>query len=129
MHTAVNASVANLIECLRKALIGTHRLCETGNVAIYREAEVVCAKKEFQGLRCGSAEASMRCGILWMVRRHYLDDPVDVSFGLGVAIGVAGANRGDRSPKVVSVLRVPARDYGVRGSCCQHSEETCVLFE
>ena len=57
MHTAVNTSIATLVECLGEAVIGTHRFCETGNLAVYREAEVVGTKKEIQGLRSDARRA------------------------------------------------------------------------
>lgn len=128
MHAAVHAGIGDLVEGLREASVGAYWVCQTRYIAVYGEGKVVRAEEEFQRLGRSAAEAAVRRRVLRVIRRSHLRDPVGVRRGLGVAVGVARADRGHRAPEVVGELGIPAGDYRVRRRRGEHCEEPGVVL-
>src|SRR6201996_1151453 len=98
---------------------------ETGELALrpgqdlrrHLEIEPISPKERLQYERAARADNRVRTGIrrIWSCLAN-LRKPVRIHVGVRICVCVGGANRGNRSPEVVSVLRVIER-YDVICKC------------
>ena len=127
VHAAINASIEHFGKRLREATVGAHGICQVRDLAVYREVKAISSEENSQRVSRSTAEAAVSRWVLRMVGRRHLPYPIRVSFGVGVAVGVSGSDRGHRSPEAVKVLGIPARNYRVSARGGKHSEETGVV--
>lgn len=111
VHAAVHACINDFLRQIVSRLVDMR--CAS-NCAVELEFDASSPRELAKHLRDRATDAAVRCRILGMRRRRDKGSPGWIGLSPGVVICVRLVNRGDRPPEVVGVLRVEARDRGIR---------------